>query len=125
MLSVLFPGANRTPFERICDMLTEHACEALLRDFGGRRVYVPRDPGAAHPLSVSLGIDAARLLAREMSGEYVDIPVAPARRAQIIDLDRKGFGPAEIQRRVKCSRRLVFKVLAEAKAAKPEEPRLL
>lgn len=99
------------------------AARRLAEAFGGRRLYLPREPGPHHPISACLGHAAALELCRAIGGFPLDVPLGAGRRAEILRLKAEGLGPLEIQRRVKCSRSTVFKVLREARAE--ETPRLL
>ena len=111
----------------IQELLGEEVAQQLAEAFPGRRLYIHREPGRHHPISVAIGEQAALELGRVLGGAHIDVPLSPGRRARILALKREGKGPAAIQRDVKCSRRLVYQVLADARKGEGEEepPRLL
>ncbi len=105
----------------IADLVGEDAARTLAEMFGGRRLYLRRDPGQHHPLTAAVGLKAALTIGQVLGGLYIDVPLSPGRRASILKLADEGKGPIEIQRMLRCSRRLVFKVLAEARNAKASD----
>jgi hypothetical protein len=121
------PGVDRDPtLSDVEELLGAEVGRQIAETFAGRRLYLPREPGRHHPISVTIGEQAALELGRVLGGAHIDVPLSPGRRARIVALSRQGRGPLEIQRLVQCSRRLVFQVLAEAREASDEDqPRLL
>lgn len=127
------PGVDRDPtLSDIQELLGVDAATRLAEVFPGRRLYLPREPGRHHPVSVAIGEQGALELGRVLGGTHIDVPLSPGRRAAILKLKAEGKGPLQIQREMKCSRRLVFQVLADARdagedgdAADDGEPRLL
>ncbi len=120
------PGVDRDPtLGDIEDLLGAAVAQQLAERFAGRRLYLPKEPGRHHPLSVAIGEQSALELGRVLGGTHIDVPLSPGRRARIVALSKAGNGPLEIQRLVQCSRRLVFKVLEDAREASDDEPLLL
>lgn len=96
-------------------LIGEDRARLLSEAFGGRRLYVPRDPGEHHPISVAIGLHAAAQLAAAFHGVSIDIPMLPEKRSQIRRLrfiDRKTV--AAIAREVHCTERWVYKVCGES-----------
>ncbi len=119
-------GGDRDPvLADVADLLGDEVAQKLAETFAGRRLYIHREPGRHHPISVAIGEQPALELGRVLGGAHIDVPLSPGRRALILALKEQGKGPLAIQREVKCSRRLVFQVLADARSADEEEPRLL
>lgn len=109
-------------FDQIRQAAGDKATDALSRDFGGRRLYIRRAMGPDHPITVSAGADAARVLGEQFSGRYVDVPLAAGKRIRILELRRGRVQVSQIARQVGCSERHVYKVLAEQDGAEPEPP---
>lgn len=59
---------------RIADIVGEAAALRLIADFGGTRFYVPGSPHPEMPIARSIGIKAARALARSYGGTEIDLP---------------------------------------------------
>jgi hypothetical protein len=87
----------------------------LIAAFGGIYIYVPHTPGPDDTLSETIGHDAALRLAKIYGGDRIDVPNPPPRRTQIIELRASGVSIDVIARSLRCTRRRVFQVLAEAR----------
>ena len=61
-------------------------------------------------------------LARMFGGERVELPKPPPRRMQILTLRAAGSSVEEIARALKCTRRRVFQVLADARRREVGSP---
>jgi hypothetical protein len=122
------PDAHVT-IEVIGQLIGMDEAAELSRCLGGRRIYVPRTVGPTHPLAACIGIEAAQRLADEYAGAHLELPLTLGKRRQIVALAEQGLGPTKIREKVGCSRRLVFKVLAEerrgGKAGPSDQLRLL
>jgi hypothetical protein len=118
-LSVVRKGSAAALYQQALAILGDQDGEALATAFGGKRLYVPRTAGPHHPLTVELGPVAAEKLTRGLGGEHLDVPISAGRRAEILALKARGLKNAEIVRRVKCSRRLVYLVLEKARDETP------
>lgn len=110
------PGAL---YQQALAILGPQAGDALATVFAGRRIFVPKSAGESHPLTVTLGPIAVAKLIEELAGHHLDVPISAGRRAEILALSKLGLGPAEIQRRVKCSRRLVYLVREQERERQP------
>lgn len=98
-------------------ILGDDGARALAAAFGGHRLYIPRSPGAHHPITVALGQARADRLAGAFHGVGIDVPMLPAARAEIRRLAASGATRAAIARQLKVTERWVYKTLAE-----PESP---
>jgi DNA-binding transcriptional regulator LsrR (DeoR family) len=105
-------------------LLGEDGARALAQAFGGRRLYVPRQPGAHHPITVAVGQQAAERLAAAFHGVGIDVPVMPATRTEIRRLDAEGLTRADIARKLGITERWVYKTLAEAPSLPSRQGRL-
>jgi hypothetical protein len=94
------------------------AAARLIDIFGGTRLYVPQSPDEDDLLTASLGHEAALKLARVYGGDRIEVPNPTPRRARIIELRETGCSVDAIARKLGCTRRRVFQVLAEARATK-------
>lgn len=85
----------------------------LIRELGGRKLFIPAGCGAHHPLAEVIGLDQARKLCGEFAGQTYDVPLTQRVRERIIT-DLKADTPVTvIAQRYYCSRRTVFRVKAE------------
>lgn len=91
---------------------------ALIRQFGGQKLYIPVTPKPEHRL-FELGEEAARAIAHHYAGETLEVPSlkAPIRREIIWKLSRQGYSRNEIAARVGVTERRVRQVLAEGPPA--------
>jgi DNA-binding NarL/FixJ family response regulator len=94
-------------------ILGDEGARRLAAAFGGRRLYVPRAPGAHHPITVALGQGAADRLAGAFHGVGIDVPMLPEAKAEIRRLAAAGATRAAIARQLKITERWVYKTLAE------------
>lgn len=101
------------PWQRAVEILGPEGVALLSRDFGGKRVYVPRNPGPDHPLSVCLGHKLALDLADALVQEFLEPPLTAGKRLRILQLLQQGEKPERISHMIGCSRRFVFKVRSE------------
>lgn len=108
--------------ETLVALLGEDGARKLAEAFGGRRLSVPRQPGAAHPITVAIGPEGAAKLASTYHGHGIDVPMLHARRERISELDRAGLSRSEIARKVRVTERRVYQVLAEERDGEPELP---
>ena len=91
--------------------------QALLREFGGQVLRIPRACGPDHPL-LRIGEGPAAKLCEHFRGEMIYVPRKPrsrhALRQFILDLYADDFKINDIARLADCSRRWVEIVLAES-----------
>ncbi|MBI1408142.1 MAG: helix-turn-helix domain-containing protein [Caulobacter sp.] len=99
-----------SPWQRTLEVLGEAGGARLSRDFAGKRVYIPRQPGPDHALSVCLGHDQALILAEALAGEELEPPLTAGRRLRILELLAQGEKPERISHAVGVSRRYVFRL---------------
>ena len=89
------------------------AHNAMLRELGGKRIFIPKALGPHHPLAETLGADAALRLAQKFGGETYEVPLTQRIREQMIADLKAGVAVSTIALRYHCSRRTVFRVKAE------------
>ena len=94
---------------RLCG---DEIAAALIRDFGGQRLYFPKVVGDDHPLAKSLGRENAQKIAEEcwgVSGLYIPLGFGERdnRRALVAVLLADGKTVPEIARRAKRSERTI------------------
>lgn len=114
-------AAAPTAMERIAELVGEEAANTLAVAFGGRRLYIPHQPGEAHPISAAIGLDAARRLAAREGGEYLEMPLSASKRARIIALRGAGMTIEAVRKTIGCTRRHVFKVLETERDSGPSD----
>ena len=108
---------KQTQWAYVVELIGEAAADRLSRDFGGRRVFVPKSLGEHHPLAASIGLEAARTLVANIGPGDLEPPLSQGRRLRIVELLKAGWKAERIGPAVGCSRRTVFRVkaaLAEA-----------
>ena len=64
-----------TLFGLVTQLVGPDAAVRLTKALGGRRIYVPRSPGAAHPITAAVGLEAAMALAARFGGEQLEVPL--------------------------------------------------
>jgi len=104
-------------FEELSAAVGEEAARKLVEAFGGARLYVPLSTASAEGLNRVIGPAAAAQLVQTFGGDRVEVPRPPSRRARIEGLRRQGLGVDAIALAAGCTRRRVFQVLAEQRAA--------
>ena len=62
----------------------QRALDALVRQCGGKRVYVPRQPAPGHRLIRILGAQAATWLADAWGGTTIDVPTGAGARHRAV-----------------------------------------
>lgn len=114
-LSLKSMRGRRSTLNELIEAVGEDAALKLIRAFGGTRLYVPHSPEANDLLASTIGYYAATRLARIYGGDRVDVPNPPPRRIRIMQLRASGMSVDAIARELRCTRRRVFQVLAEAR----------
>lgn len=115
--------SDRLTLRQIAAELGEEMARMLVGGFGGTRLYIPLAPGDESALVRALGAEAAHRLGHRFGGEAVDIPLYKSRaerrtdRAAILKLREDGQSVWVIARRVGCSERHVYNVLAKHNSA--------
>ena len=77
--------------DSLIKIIGRDAMADLSKDLGGSRIYIPYKPGAHSPLSVSIGLDAAKKIAQTYGGMDFTVPVSIGKDAEIRELHEKGF----------------------------------
>jgi hypothetical protein len=101
--------------DEIADLIGSGCAERLVTMFGGTRLYIPCMPEPGDELSVAIGHEAALKLARVYGSDRIELPNPPPRRTRIIELRASGASIDAIALALRCTRRRVFQVLAEAR----------
>jgi Mor family transcriptional regulator len=92
---------------------------ALVKKWGGRRLYVPLDyKGIEHPIVKCIGIDAAKTLSWKHAVEHISVPtmmiIENAKRDKnIADWRKKGRTVEAISKKFKIGERRVRDILVE------------
>jgi Mor family transcriptional regulator len=113
-LSLLPPLARE-----LIDALGLEAAIAVVKQWGGQRLYVPECPADDHPITALLGADLARRIGFRFPNAFLNIPKCEAvlrarRNAGIVAAAREqSINTVAAQHRL--TRRQVFRVLAEAR----------
>ncbi|MEX2155085.1 MAG: helix-turn-helix domain-containing protein [Gemmatimonadaceae bacterium] len=93
-------------------IIGEDAALSLVVRFGGRKLYIPKDPPSAGELVEVIGEHAALVLARRFGGTHFEMPLERGKRERIIafSTQAKPLPVREIARRVGCTERHVYQV---------------
>ncbi|WP_142850972.1 helix-turn-helix domain-containing protein [Telmatospirillum sp. J64-1] len=95
--------------------LTEHTsvdvANAVVKHFGGTRIYVPAGLTEGHPLLV-LGREMALQLIAHYAGNSIDVPAlrSQGRRALVADLLQRGWSKARIARAAGITEQRVYQI---------------
>lgn len=98
-------------------LLGAEGARAMAQAFGGRRLYVPKNPGPHHPITVVVGPERAARLAAAFHGVGIDIPMLPATQGEIRRLAAMQWTRRAIAAELQITERWVYKTLAEAPAS--------
>lgn len=106
--------------EDLESIMDETTYVAFLGHFGGRRLYVPKNMTANHPIARVIGFEAATVLSDYLQGESVDLPTldkyhSRIKRRKILELRKNGMSFDMIAWECKCSRRFVVQVCADGR----------
>ncbi len=85
----------------------------LSEELGGRRLYIPANPGPASPLAVCLGLDAAKKIGQIYGGMHFEVPVKAGRKARILRMHRDGMPVVRISANLRISIRQVRRIVNE------------
>jgi hypothetical protein len=97
------------------------AAVAIVRKWGGVRLFIPQAVTADHVLAKTIGLDAAAKLVELLGHGHVEVPMWTAATAAlktrlVLSLAAEGLSRREIALAAKCSGRRVYQILAEADA---------
>jgi len=90
-------------------------------ELGGKRVYIPHDPGEHSVMAQVVGLDNAKKISDIYGGMRMVVPVVIGRKAEILKLCAEGYSAAEIARKVRCSHRLVCDIRTKARQQEMNE----
>lgn len=98
----------------------------LMEAFGGQEMRVPKSPSPDHPIIKALGDEDGLALCRYAGGDMLHVPHGRARRSareDILALEAKGMGRAEIARALGITQRHVRRA-ANGPMSDPRQPSL-
>ena len=102
----------------LAEQIGEDAALKLVEAYGGRRVYIPHQPIANDVLTSSIGLAAAIRLSQIYGGDRLEVPNPTPRKVRVLELRSNGLSVDAIARKLGCTRRRVFQVLANARAGR-------
>ncbi|PZQ46325.1 MAG: hypothetical protein DI551_05265 [Micavibrio aeruginosavorus] len=88
-------------------VIGHEALVSLSEKIGGRRLYIPNNPGINSPIVGYLGMENAKRLAECFPGRSFDIPIRPGRASLIAKLKAEGFTGPQIAEKMKIHLRTV------------------
>lgn len=101
----------------IGDELYHEFCTQL----GGRRLYLPLNPGPSSPISASIGLNAAVRVCAVYGGMTLDVPLNARKHEVIRRLDAQGLTCVQIAHKIRVTRQTVMRVLKKTPSApKPD-----
>lgn len=80
---------------------------------GGRRLYIPHNPGEQSPIAVAIGLDAAKKISHVYGGMQFEVAISSGRKAKIRQMLAEGVSVYKITNALGCSRFLVRTVKDE------------
>lgn len=106
-------GRDIPTLDDIAKLIGEDKAVRLSADHGGRRVYIPANPQPDSRLVLSIGMEAAQLLAKRWGGERCVVASTSGRRARVALMHRQGLSVSEMATRERCSTRTIYYIIAE------------
>lgn len=103
---------RQSTLSQVAAIIGDDAAVLLSVRFGGRRIYIPKNPSDT-TLAQVIGFKAASLLARQLGGTIVEMPIGRGKRERILILTDNGRTVAEIAEVVGVTERHVKAVRAE------------
>lgn len=103
-------GPEGSIWSQVIELVGLDAAACLSKDFGGRRIYIPRAPGEDHVISASIGHEKAKALAEGLAGIDLEPPISLGRRMVVVGMLRAGKKPEQISAALHCPRKFVFRV---------------
>lgn len=80
---------------------------------GGRRLYIPHNPGEQSPIAVAIGLDAAQKISHVYGGMQFEVALSSGRKAKVRQLLAEGVSVYKITNTLGCSRFFVRTVKNE------------
>lgn len=102
-------------------LIGEELYHELCTTLGGRRLYLPLNPGPSSPISVSIGFKAAVRVCAVWGGMMFDVPLNARKHEVIRRLDAQGLTCVQIAHKIRVTRQTVMRVLKKSPPApKPD-----
>lgn len=94
----------------------------FMREFGGREIRIPINPGPDHPIIRALGEEDGRALCHYMADQTVYVPHcrATGRRRAVLDMIQAGKTQGTIARSLQLSERHVRRIANTAPSDTPD-----
>lgn len=97
--------------------ISTEARDRLCAEWGGRKVYIPKQATPECALAKLIGLEAATVMVAQCAGLSIVIPTSGAkasrdRRAQVLELRRRGHLISDIVTITNLSERQVYKILS-------------
>ena len=102
-------------YGRISARIGTTATNAFFKAFGGRLVYIAKDPRRGSPIVAVIGLEAALVLGDELGGDRFLIPLRQysgpkERRQRVAELLSEGLSAGQIARACGCHMRTVGRI---------------
>jgi len=101
----------------ICKAAGEEAAFALVREFGGQWIYIPKKAPDDHRLVLAGGRIAAEAIMKESGGSYIAFPKAGMRRLKVLSMLRGGTSNNAVAKATQLSHRQVRRLRAELRGS--------
>lgn len=107
-MNIAFPPPS-PEVARLVQIMGVEAALAVVEQWGGTRLYVPKAPAGESELVKAVGDGPAKALAEAFGGEYLKVPLA--RRWRILAYHAMSLSYAQIARRAGCTEKHVGETL--------------
>ena len=118
----IFDLSDEPTGESVCRLIGRDRYNDFCLMLGGRRLYIPKNPGKDSPISVSMGLEAAIRVCAIYGGMMFDVPLNSRKHEEIRELDARGLSAVEIAHKIRVTRQTVMRVIK--KPQPKEEPNL-
>lgn len=103
---------------KLAETIDRDGVQKMVAQYGGRRIWIPREMKEGHDLAILLGSDQAGRLCRRFGGQSVFVPVATIRRRHrnraIVSGYDSGLKAGDLAVRFKVTERQVYQILGGA-----------
>lgn len=97
--------------DSLTKLIGEELMVRLSFDLGGKILYIPLKAGAHCPLTVSVGLDAAKKICEVYGGMKFEVPNRKGRDVEVLALHKSGLSMLQIAHQMRLNRKTVAAII--------------